>query len=211
MELGPGLSEKTKFLEVPNIQYNLEIPNLISYDPSEAEQAFERLQLMSDGEHENNGDSILKKSIITPDFMQKEYVPPLRVSKYKLKRQRREERQQKTGKGWHEMRAPEMTEELENELKVLEMRGSLDPKRYYNEKRGKKKRPKFFQIGRLIEGPGEFYSSRLPKKARKSTMVEELLADAEFQRYNKTRFTKLQIARRRGKFGYRNKYKKKRF
>ena len=107
------------------------------------------------------------------------------------------------------MRAPEMTEELENELKVLELRGSLDPKRYYNDKRGKKGRPKFFQIGRMIEGPGESYSSRLSKKNRKRTMVEQLLADAEFQRYNKARFAKLQLSRRRGKFGFRKKYKRK--
>ena len=107
------------------------------------------------------------------------------------------------------MRAPEMTEEIENELKVLEMRGSLDPKRYYSENKNKKAKPKFFQIGRLIEGPGEFYSCRSTKKDRKRTMVEELLADAKFQRYNKMRFSKLQIARRRGKFGYRRKYKKR--
>ena len=106
------------------------------------------------------------------------------------------------------MHAPEMTEELANELKLLEMRGSLDAKRYYNEKKSKKK-PKFFQIGRIIEGPGEFYSSRLTKKERKRTMVEELLADSKFQRYNKKRFLKLQLTRRRGKFGYKNKYRGK--
>lgn len=101
MKLGPGLSEDTKFLEVPSIQYNVEIPNLISYDPNEAEQSFERLQLMSNDERqqEDNGASILKDSIITADFEQKERVPPLRVSKYRLKKQRREERQQKTGEG----------------------------------------------------------------------------------------------------------------
>ena len=107
------------------------------------------------------------------------------------------------------MRAPQMTEELENEYKVLELRGSLDPKRYYNEKRSKKGRPKFFQIGRMVEGPGEFSSNRLSKKNKKRTMVEELLADAEFQRYNKARFAKLQVSRRRGKFGFRKKYKRK--
>ena len=101
MELGPGLSENSNFLEVPNIQYNIEIPNLISYDPNEAEQTFERLQLMSNDERqqEDNGASILKDSIITADFEQRERVPPLRVSKYRQKKLRREERQQKTGEG----------------------------------------------------------------------------------------------------------------
>ena len=101
MELGLGLSDNSNFLEVPNIQYNIEIPNLISYDPNEAEQTFERLQLMNNDERQrdDNGASILKDSIITADFEQKERVPPLRVSKYKQRKLRREERQQKTGEG----------------------------------------------------------------------------------------------------------------
>ena len=101
MDLSLGLSEKTSFLEVPNIQYELEIPSLISYNPCEAEEAFERLQLMSDDETQlaNDGESILKKSVLTADFMQRERVPPLRVSKYKLKKLRKEEKEKKTGKG----------------------------------------------------------------------------------------------------------------
>ena len=38
------------------------------------------------------------------------------------------------------------------------------------------------QFGQVVEAPADFYSSRIPKKQRKSTMVEELLADAEFRR-----------------------------
>jgi hypothetical protein len=35
----------------------------------------------------------------------------------------------------------------------------------------------------VIEDAADFYSSRIPKKQRKSTIVEELLADAEFRKY----------------------------
>jgi hypothetical protein len=38
------------------------------------------------------------------------------------------------------------------------------------------------QVGTVIEGPGEYYSSRIPKKDRKKTLVEELLADDKFKK-----------------------------
>lgn len=38
-----------------------------------------------------------------------------------------------------------------------------------------------FQFGQVVEAPADFYNSRIPKKQRKSTMVEELLADVEFR------------------------------
>ena len=34
----------------------------------------------------------------------------------------------------------------------------------------------------MIEGPGEFYSARIPKKQRKRTIVEELMANEDFKR-----------------------------
>lgn len=41
--------------------------------------------------------------------------------------------------------------------------------------------PLVFQIGQVIESPADFYHSRIPKKQRKKTLVDELLADAEFK------------------------------
>lgn len=40
-----------------------------------------------------------------------------------------------------------------------------------------------FQVGTVVDSPVDFYNSRMPKKQRKRTIVEELLADAEFRRY----------------------------
>lgn len=135
------------------------------------------------------------------------------------------------------MKAPEITEELKGDLKVLKMRGSLDPKRFYK-KNDRDGFPKYFQVGKkkhgsqtpsvfifvflrrtystlasefislqgfvvcslyviltgtiflcvyvkqvgtVVDNPVDFYHSRVPKKGRKRTMVEELLADAEFR------------------------------
>jgi len=38
-------------------------------------------------------------------------------------------------------------------------------------------------MGTIVESKADFYSSRIPKKNRKTSLVDELLADAEFRRY----------------------------
>jgi hypothetical protein len=40
----------------------------------------------------------------------------------------------------------------------------------------------FSQVGTIVDNPADFYHSRIPKKQRKKTIVEELLADSEFRR-----------------------------
>ena len=35
----------------------------------------------------------------------------------------------------------------------------------------------------MVEGSADFYASRVPKRQRKSNMIDELLSDAEFRRY----------------------------
>ncbi len=44
------------------------------------------------------------------------------------------------------MRAPELTEELKNDLKALKMRSAMDPKRFYK-KNDREGPPKYFQVG----------------------------------------------------------------
>lgn len=39
-----------------------------------------------------------------------------------------------------------------------------------------------FQIAKVVDNPADFYHSRIPKKQRKRTLVDELLADADFRR-----------------------------
>lgn len=39
------------------------------------------------------------------------------------------------------------------------------------------------QIGTVVEGSADFYTSRIPKCQRKSNLIDELLSDAEFRRY----------------------------
>ena len=58
----------------------------------------------------------------------------------------------------------------------------------------------------MVSGAADFYSSRIPKKDRKRSMVDQLLADAEFRRRNKRKY--LEIQEQRANTG--GKYRKKR-
>lgn len=49
----------------------------------------------------------------------------------------------------------------------------------------------------MIDSPADFYHSRVPIKERKRTIVEELLADSEFKRYNKRRYKEIIKERRK--------------
>uniref|UniRef100_A0A8C3R7B7 Deoxynucleotidyltransferase terminal interacting protein 2 n=1 Tax=Cyanoderma ruficeps TaxID=181631 RepID=A0A8C3R7B7_9PASS len=157
---------------------------------------------------EKKKDQLLQKSVITPDFERKECVPPYRESLHQLKKQRRAEREKTTGDGWFGMKAPEITSELKNDLKVLKMRASLDPKHFYK-KNDRDGLPKYFQVGTVVDSPIDFYHSRLPKKQRKRTIVEELLADSEFRRYNKKKYQEIMSEKAAFAAGKRNRKKKK--
>lgn len=85
------------------------------------------------------------------------------------------------------MSAPEMTEEVKRDLEVLQMRSVLDPKHFYK-KNDMKELPKYFQIGKVMDSPLDYYNNRMTKKERKRTIVDELMADAEFHRYNKKKY-----------------------
>ncbi|NXF03217.1 TDIF2 protein, partial [Smithornis capensis] len=157
---------------------------------------------------EKKKDQLLQKSVITPDFEKKECVPPFRESLHQLKKQRRAEREKTTGDGWFGMKAPEITSELRNDLKVLKMRGSLDPKHFYK-KNDRDGLPKYFQVGTVVDSPIDFYHSRIPKKQRKRTIVEELLADSEFRRYNKKKYQEIMSEKAAFAAGKRHRKKKK--
>lgn len=136
-------------------------------------------------------DKILEKSVIKSDFEQLQVVPPYELSKHQLeKHKQREKRRKETGAGWFNMHAPQITSEIKHDLEILRMRSVLNPKHFYK-KNDMKTLPKHFHIGKIINSPMDFYSSRLEKKERKKTIVDELMADAEFTKYNKRKYKEI--------------------
>ena len=100
------------------------------------------------------------------------------------------EREKTKGDDWYGMPATEVTEEIKNDLEVLQMRGALDPKRFYKKNATGKVLPKYFQMGQYVDSPLDFYKDRGVSKKKKS-LVDDLMADAEFQRFNKRKYTEI--------------------
>ena len=97
---------------------------------------------------------------------------------------------------WYEIPKRELTPALRRELRLLKMRGVTDTKRFYKGN-DTSKLPTRFQMGTVIEGAAEFYSSRLSRRERKATFVEEALADEQQQQQRKRRFAEIQEKRAR--------------
>ena len=55
-------------------------------------------------------------------------------------------------------------------------------------------------MGTVIDGPGEFYSGRIPRKMRKKSIAEEVLADQSARKYLKRKYIQMQEeSRKRGR------------
>ncbi|XP_071879055.1 deoxynucleotidyltransferase terminal-interacting protein 2 [Bombus fervidus] len=135
-------------------------------------------------------DRILKKSVIVPGFEQLHAVPPYMQNSRTLRAKRRKQRAKTKGEGWFNMPAPELTPEVMHDLQVIRMRSVLDPKHFYK-KNDLKTIPKYFQIGKVMDSHLDYYSGRLTKKERKKTIVDELMADAEFSKFNKRKYKEI--------------------
>ncbi|KAL5483725.1 hypothetical protein EMCRGX_G020133 [Ephydatia muelleri] len=132
---------------------------------------------------------VMKRSVVTSDFETKEKVPAVFPSRHQVEKMKKAESGKSTGKQWFDMAAPELTAELKNDLRALQLRNAIDPKQHY---KANDELPKYFQVGRVVAGPAEFYSARIPRRQQKRSLVEELFADEELRRYQKKKHTQLQ-------------------
>lgn len=140
-------------------------------------------------------DQLYIENPISKDFE----IDTINISKKKQKAIRRREREKTKGKNWFNMPAPEITPEIKNSLEIIKMRSALDPKRFYK-KNDMQALPKYFQMGKVVDTPLDYYNGRLTKKERKATLVDELMADAEFSRYNKRKFKEILDEKRKHNF-----------
>ena len=103
-----------------------------------------------------------------------------------------------------------LTPELKRDLQLLKMRSALDPKRHYKKENVKARAPEFFQVGTLVEGPTEFFSSRLLNRDRKQTFVDEVLAAEDSTGRFKSKYNDIQASRMSGKKAFYKTLKAKR-
>jgi hypothetical protein len=90
----------------------------------------------------------------------------------------------------------EMDDKLKRDIKVIQMRNYMDPKRFY---KNPDKMGAILGVGTVIEGAAEYKSHRINRKDRKQTIVEEVMADRAIKGYTKNRFAGIQEASARAK------------
>ena len=158
---------------------------------------------------DNQVAKLMKKSVLPPDMEKEKNCPVFNKSKYSIAKERKKQAQETAGPGWYNMPKTELTDEVKRDLQVLKMRKVLNTKQHYK-REDSKAIPKFFQMGTIIEGSHEYYSSRISKKERKRTMVDELLADSEFRKKNKKRMIEYEMRKGAGGKGHhKNKTQKR--
>lgn len=92
------------------------------------------------------------------------------------------------GKGWFGMAPTAMTEEMKTDLAVIRNRTYLDPKRFY---KSADKHHRIVQMGTVVEGPSEYFSSRLTKKQRRNNLTDEIMADPSSSDYAKKKYKQM--------------------
>ena len=91
----------------------------------------------------------------------------------------------------------ELTEELKNDLKAIQFRNQIFPKRFYKNS-DHSKLPEYFQIGTVVDSNGiGDKGTRLTKKEQKRTIAQQFLMDDEAQQFSKRKYEGLNDRRRR--------------
>ena len=71
------------------------------------------------------------------------------------------------GPGWFDLPATKPTDDILQHLKVLKMREVLDTKHFFKGK-DSKSLPKYFQVGKFIDDPTEYYAEKRGRVGRKA-------------------------------------------
>ncbi|EFO88984.1 hypothetical protein CRE_06351 [Caenorhabditis remanei] len=158
---------------------------------------------------------ILEKSVVGPKF-EKDFQPQSRLlGRNAAARLRKAEREKTKGANWFNLPATELTDEHKRDLEFLQMRSTLDPLAHYR-RNDRSVLPKYFQVGKVVDAPEDFYSSRMLKKERKKTMVDEILHNEESLSKAKKKYAEIrqkEQTKRRGafqRFGNRKSHKQQR-
>lgn len=127
-----------------------------------------------------------------------------------IRKKRKEEKKASAGAQWFNMPKTELTPELRRDLQLLKMRNVLDPKRHYKKDNSKNDVPEYSQVGTIIEGATEFYSSRLTNKERKQTLLEEIVSQEQANGRFKRKYDDISKAKSSGKKSFYKALKAKR-
>jgi len=117
-------------------------------------------------------------------------INPKIVSKRIAKRERKKQREGTAGKEWYNMPAREMDEELEKDIRLINMRDGLDRSRFYKRNSGIKENAKYLHVGTILGTQADYYND-LTRRQRKRTLVEELMNEGEVREWQKKKFSEM--------------------
>eukprot|EP01084_Bolivina_argentea_P008662 16206_1 len=141
----------------------------------------------------------MKKALTNKmNIERKNYAPPLSSLDHRIRKNRRGDN---AGRKWFNMNAGKLTPANKLHFLMLKYRHML----YRDYKPSKVKEdfvPKYFEMGTIIEGPTEFYSSRLTRKQRRSSWANEYMSNPSTKEWleEKTRRAKHRIRKPGRKF-----------
>ncbi len=122
-------------------------------------------------------------------------VKPLNEN-YLEKKRRREENKNSTGPKWFNMKAPELTTELKQELKAVQL-GKLSQPFQFHKKSDRKGYAKFFQIGTIQDNILDGKANRLKKSEITNRIAEQLLDYDLEQNFTLRKFNEYQEQRKK--------------
>jgi len=202
---GKGEAKKediNNYIVLPKKEYGIVLSSQLNSGITEDDTYLKKSEDFVVKNHKNTGSVTCESGAAPVDLNPK-------MGKKKMKKLKKSEKEKTKGKEWFDLPALEMTEERKADLETIQMRGALDPKRFYK-KNTWENLPKYFQIGTVVDSPTEFYTTRVPVKQRKSNLVDELLADAAFKKFNKRKYTEIieEKSKKEGRKFFKGKKKK---
>ena len=111
---------------------------------------------------------------------------------------------------WFNLPRTTPTAALKRDLQLISMRSVLDPHRHYKKASSKSKIPEFSQTGTVIEGPTEFYSSRINRRDRAKNFVDEAMTTEKESGRFKRKYSEIQERKTSGKKAHYKALMKKR-
>ena len=113
------------------------------------------------------------------------------------------------GPNFYDLPRTNITSDLKADMRLLQMRSMLDPRRHYK-KRPEATIPKYSQMGTIIQGRTEYFSSRLPKGKHRRTFLEEVLTNETSTGHLRKRYNEIQASKTSGRKAFYKRLKDKR-
>lgn len=111
-------------------------------------------------------------------------------------------RRANAGSDFFGMPATQLSPEFQADMRLLKVRGVLDPQRHYKKDSSKSLMPNFSEVGTIIQGPTEHFSRYLPRSQRKPTLVSEVLSTESSTNRFRNKYDQIQASKSSGKKAY---------